>query len=52
LITLGIAAIGFSAFTLMARYLPIFEIEHHDDSTAVPSIYDVVTDAQMVSRPD
>ena len=52
LITLGIAAIGFSAFTLMARYLPIFEIEHHDDSAAAPSIYDVVTDAQMVSRPD
>ncbi len=27
LITLGIAAIGFSAFTLLARYLPIFEPE-------------------------
>jgi Ni/Fe-hydrogenase subunit HybB-like protein len=27
LITLGIAAIGFSAFTLMARYLPIFAPE-------------------------
>jgi Ni/Fe-hydrogenase subunit HybB-like protein len=52
LITLGIAAIGFSAFTLMARYLPIFETEHHDENAVAPSIYDVVTDAQMVSRPD
>jgi Ni/Fe-hydrogenase subunit HybB-like protein len=27
LITLGIAAIGFSAFTILARYLPIFTPE-------------------------
>lgn len=52
LITLGIAAIGFSAFTLVARYLPIFETEQHDEGASAPSIYDVVTDTQMVSRPD
>jgi len=31
LITLGIAAVGFSAFTLMAHYLPIFEPEPAPD---------------------
>jgi len=39
LIMLGIAAVGFSAFTLIARYLPIFETkplppEHRDDQWA------------------
>jgi Ni/Fe-hydrogenase subunit HybB-like protein len=36
LITLGIAAVGFTAFNLLANYLPIFDSEPEEDSEPAP----------------